>query len=134
MGRDISNNRLKPGEKERLFIQTWLKLEAKTAKQGEDLSTPERVRWGQKVIVVASDEVTAEGYVNYQNARPDQFSEGYIYTHARSVVDIKGLRPPHVARVDTFGRWWKDRSDEFVREVERIQGECASYKERAAKG
>jgi hypothetical protein len=88
-------------------------------------------KWGEVVLVVAPDDITARGFINYQEARPDN---QYIYKYAKTAIDLKGLRPPQVVRVERFGQWWRGRPDDFTHEVDRIIAEVESYNERIIKG
>jgi hypothetical protein len=83
-------------------------------------------RWGQIVLVVAESYQQAWEHKMEREADPN---DQYIYRIPHSVVDILGMRPPDIVRVDELGNWTEryHYNSEFVRKIRHLQGEIKGY-------
>ena len=84
-------------------------------------------KWGQKVLVVAE---TPEQAIGYKLGREHENTEGLMFQVVTTEVDLYGARPPVVVGIEMIGEWPKGKSDEFIRQVNRIYDECRSFRER----
>lgn len=115
------------GQTDRQGVEIMDKLETKSeAGPQKPLSRGKRgaASWGEVVVVVAPDDVTAQGYIDYRGSLPE---DQYIYRHAKTATDIRSAFPPQVVRVECFGRWWENRPRDFVHEVERLIADVERY-------
>lgn len=84
----------------------------------------EGARWGQIVLIVAESYQQAW---HHKMGREGDPNDQYIYRIPHDVVDVMGMNPPDIARVDEIGNWAENRKGTFVREIRRIQGEIKGY-------
>lgn len=84
----------------------------------------EGARWGQIVLIVAESYQQAWEHKMEREADPQ---DQYMYRIPYSTVDVMGMEPPNIARVDELGNWTERYDNKFIGLIRRIQGQIKGY-------